>query len=145
MASLLDKVLDSKDNPGSDQILAPQDDNRHKLDDGSIVYDSTIAAVNRVFEVNPHIYKRWTAKGGFELYNNEKRINLDNEFQMLALLKGDWEPRSKYQLAWFKEKVLELAPILSYDCYFVSDGLVWDKNDAKLKRITEKDNIKVVS
>ena len=145
MASLLDRVLDSKDNPTSDQVLAPQDDIGHKLEDGSIIYESTIAAVNRVFETNQHIYKRRAPDGEFELYNNGKQVKLDNEMQLIALIKGDWEPKSKYQLAWFKEKILELAPILSHDCYLVSDGLVWDKNDAKLKRITGKDNIKVVS
>lgn len=145
MASLLDKVLDNKDNPSVDISLSPKEDVAHRLSDGTTVYDSTIAAVNRVFDMNPHIYKKRSSGGEFELYNNGKKLNLDNEMQILTLIKGDWEPKSKYQLAWFKEKVLEVAPIFSSDYYIVSDGLIWDKDDAKLKRFTEKDNIRGVS
>lgn len=145
MGNLLDKVLDNKDNPTSEQLLAPQDDARHKLEDGSIVYDSTIAAVNRVFEVNPHLYKRRGRGGEYELHNGETKLSVNSELQLMALVKGDWDPKTKYQLAWFKEKVIELAPTVSFDKYLITDDLVWDKDEAKLKRITDNDNIRTIS
>ena len=145
MASLLDKVLDNKDNPEADKALSPQVDNSHKLPDGAVVFDSTIAAVNRVFELNPNLHKRQTLAGEYELYDKNRRITLDSEYQILQLIRGDWKPRTKYQLAWFKEKVLELAPIVSFDFYAVTDSLIWDKNEAKLKRVSDDDNIRTVS
>ena len=144
MSTLLDKVLESKDDPSSDSILSPTDDHAHKLPGGEIVYDSTIAAVNRLFEKNPNLCKRMTAPGKYELYNGRIRINLISEFEILRLVKGDWKPKTKFQLAWFYEKVFELAPTLSFEGYIISDGLYWDSNSATLKHFTEEDNIRSV-
>lgn len=144
MGTLLEKVLESKDDPSSDSLLSPADDNAHKLPGGEIIYDSTIAAVNRVFEKNPNICKKIDYKGQFTLYNGRKVVNLTNELQLLRLVKGDWNPKTKFQLAWFYEKVFELAPTLSFEGYIVSDGLYWDVRTSTLKQFTEEDNIRSI-
>lgn len=139
MPSLLDKVLSSRDSPSADQILAPADDKPHVLEDGSVVYDSTIAAVNRVFAVNPHLYKIRESYGVYKLYNAGTKISLRNVVQMYSLIKGDWEPKTKFQLAWFCTKVVELAPLLSFDCFIISDELIWDKETCTLRRASKEE------
>ena len=144
MASLLDKVLNAKDSPTADSLLSPADDQPHKLEDGSVIYDSTIAAINRVFEYNPNLCKREVADHTYEMYNGRKRIDLKNEFQMLNLVRGDWTPKTKFQLALFCRLVTEIAPLFSFDGYIISDGLYWDCRTSTLKHFTEEDNIRSV-
>lgn len=141
MASLLDKVLDNKDNPSVESELFPNDDIAHKLPDGSTVNDSTIAAINRIFELNPHLYKRLLASG-WTLFNGDRRIDLCNRVDLMSLIRADWSPTTDWQESLLIEKVMELAPVYSRDCYIIGDGLIWDKKEAKLKRFTEKDNIR---
>ena len=145
MSSLLDRVLDSKDNPSVETALAPTDDRPHTLPDGSVVYDSTIAAINRIFELNPHLYKRPTMGRIYELYNGSQKINLDNWNHILSLLRGDWRPASDWQTTVLREKVMEMAPVISVGSFLVSEGLVWDKADCKLKRLEEGDTIRTTS
>ena len=144
MSSLLDKVLDSKDNPTVDSTLSPKNDEAHKLADGSIVYDSTIAAINRVFDVNPHIYKKQTARGE-KIYIGQKPIKLESVYDARVLIKGDWEPKTDWQLIFFKNKILELAPEISFEGIKITDDLFWDREASILKRITEEDNIRSIS
>lgn len=134
MTSLLDKVLDSKDNPSIDSSLSPKDDLPHQMADGSIVYDSTISAINRVFEMNPHLYKKQTMRGE-HLFNGPKMVRLDNPSEVTELLCGDWEPKTDWQLVFFKKKVMEYAPVLSFDGISVSDYLFWDKKTCTLRTI----------
>lgn len=141
MGSLLDKVLSNKDNPGAELSLSPMDDKPHTMKDGSVIYDSTIAALNRILEVNPKLYKR-VEKTGVVLYNGNKRIDISVPATMVILVRGDWRPASEWQAALLRELVVEYAPELTLDQYMVTDDLIWDKNEAKLKRITEKDNIR---
>lgn len=138
MPSLLSQVLDSKDNPAADFILSPKDDTAHKLPDGSVVYDSTISAINRVFELNPFFHKRVNGREQ-HLYNRNKKVDLKKPLEILSLLRSDWEPKTDWQLAFFIEKVTELAPILSFDCYNVTDCLLWDKNTATLRRVSPRE------
>lgn len=137
MPSLLSQVLDSKDNPTADIILSPKDDAAHRLPDGSVVYDSTISAINRVFELNPSLHKRINGREQ-QLYNGSKKVNLKNPLEILSLLRSDWDPKTDWQLAFFIEKVTELAPVLSFDCYNVTDYLLWDKGTQTLKRVDPK-------
>lgn len=141
MASLLDKVLDSKDNPSVDDALFPTEDVAHKLPDGSTVNDSTIAAINRIFKVNPHLYKRLLASG-WTLFNGDRKIDLSSRLDLMSLIRADWEPKNDWQEAFMVEKIMELTPVYSWDCYIIGDGLIWDKKEAKLKRFTEEDNIR---
>lgn len=136
MPSLLDKVLTSKENPVADTLLSPKDDKPHTLSDGSVVYDSTIAAINRVFEINPHLYKKSSDRGE-SLYLGRERLTLSGE-QILSLLRSDWVPKSDWQLTFFKEKVMEIAPTLSFDGYAITDYLFWDKETQTLKRVDLK-------
>lgn len=145
MSSLLDKVLDKKDNPSVETSLSPRDDQAHQLPDGSIVYDSTIAAINRVFELNPHLYKKHTHGHEFDLYNGSKRVNLNSWDQILSLVKGDWEPVTKWQVTFLREKIMELAPVMSVGSFKITNELLWDVEDAKLKRISEEDRIRTTS
>lgn len=137
MPSLLSQVLDSKDNPAADSILSPKDDTAHKLPDGSVVYDSTISAINRVFELNPYFHKRVNGRKQ-QLYNGSKKVDLKKPLEILSLLRSDWAPKTDWQLAFFIEKVTELAPVLSFDCYNVTDYLLWDKDTQTLKRVDPK-------
>lgn len=137
MASLLDQVLDNKDNPSVEEVLSPKDDHSYKLSDGSVVYESTISAINRILGLNPHLYKKRTL-GGYELFNGRDRINLGSFQQILSLIRGDWKPVTDWQVQFLREKVVELAPEMSFSGYLISDGLFWDKEKGELKRI-EKD------
>lgn len=147
MTSLLDKVLSSKDNPAADSLLSPTDDRSHTLPDGSTIYDSTVAAINRILDLNPHLHKRSTGISSrpYALYNGAQPVDLADKRTFLSLLKADWTPRTKFQLVFLEQKVLELAPTLSRDCIVVSEGLIWDREAGKLKTYKEEDNIKTVS
>lgn len=147
MPSLLDQVLDNKDNPTADQLLSPSEDKSHHLSNGAIIYDSTVAAINRILELNPHLHKRATGVSSrpYALYNGHALIDLTDKRTLLSLLKADWTPRTKFQLVFLEQKVLELAPVFSRDCVVISKGLLWDRNTGKLRTFTEKDNIKTVS
>lgn len=144
--SLLDRVLENKDNPGAGASLSPMDDQPHTLPDGSVVYDSTIAAINRILEVNPHLNKRPTgiAAEPYILYNGHSPVDLTDKKTFLSLLRADWVPATPWQTAFLMEKVLELAPVYSKDCVVICDGLLWDRTDGKLKTFTERDNIRTV-
>ena len=143
MSSLLEQVLDNKDNPSVHDSLNPVDDTAHKLKDGTVVYDSTIAAINRVFEMNPNLYKLITPKGE-KLFIGHKQIKIETPTDVSRLVYGDWAPKTDWQLVFFKQKVMELAPKLSFDDYAVSDYLIWDRETATLKRINEDDNIRTI-
>ncbi len=147
MASLLDKVLNSKDNPTADSLLSPADDSPHHLPDGSTIYDSTVAAINRILELNPHLHKRSTgiASRPYALYNGAQPVDLADRRTFLSLLKADWTPRTRFQLVFLEQKILELAPVFSKDCIVVSDGLLWDREQGKLKYFTKLDNIRTGS
>lgn len=132
--SLLTKVLDSKDNPSVESALSPREDLPHKLPDGSVVYDSTISAINRIFELNPALHKRVTSKGE-RLYDGRTPVDITNQLQMLKLLHGDWAPKTDWQVIFLQEKVMEIAPIYSFDCFEVSPYLLWDREEAKLKKV----------
>lgn len=147
MPSLLDKVLSSKDNPTADSLLSPTDDRPHTSPDGSTVYDSTVAAINRILELNPHLHKRSTgiASRPYALYNGHRPISLTDKRTLLSLLKADWEPKTHYQLVFLEQKVMELAPLLSKDCVVVSDHLIWDSTTGTLRKFTDRDGIRTTS
>lgn len=137
MPSLLDQVLESKDNPSADSLLSPTDDQPHQLPDGSVIYDSTIAAINRILELNPHLHKRPTGSPSrpYQLYNGHIPVDLADKRTFLSLLKADWEPRTHYQLVFLEQKVMELAPVFSLDCILVTDTLLWDRTTGVLREI----------
>lgn len=147
MSSLLDQVLKNKDNPSADSLLSPVDDQPHHLPDGSTVYDSTIAAINRILALNPHLHKRPTGLQDhpYALYNSHTLIDLADKRTLLSLLKADWEPRTKFQLVFLEQKVMELVPTFSRDCIVISEGLLWDRDAGVLRKITKEDNIRTVS
>lgn len=147
MSNLLDRVLRSKDNPTADQLLAPADDKPHVLKDGSVVYDSTAAAINRILSLNPHLHKRATgvAANPYQLYNGKIPVDLADKKTFLSLLKADFTPKTPFQMAFLIDKVIELAPVFSKDCIVISDGLLWDREEGKLKYFTKLDNIRTVS
>lgn len=145
--SLLDKVLESKDNPSADLILAPQDDRAHVLEDGAVIYDSTIAAINRILEVNPHLHKRPTgiAAEPYILYNGHTPVDLTERKSFLSLLRADWTPATPWQMTFLYEKVMELVPVYSADCVVICDGLIWDRKTGEIKTFTKEDCINTVS
>lgn len=145
MASLLDKVLTNKDNPTADQLLAPTDDKPHTLEDGSVIYDSTYAAIERILALNPHLHKRQATFSDWVLYNGHKQVDLTNKQTFLSLLRADWTPATPWQTAFLIEQIMERVPTLSRDCFVISEGLLWDRNEGKLKTFTEEDNIRTVS
>lgn len=139
MSSLLDKVLSNKENPSADSVLFPTDDQPHQLSDGSTIYDSTIAAINRILDMNPHLHKRPTGlfSQPYQLYNGHTPIDLTDKRTLLSLLKADWEPRTHYQLVFLEQKVLELAPVFSRNCVFIPPNLLWDRESGKLKVLSD--------
>lgn len=147
MSSLLDQVLKAKDNPSADSLLNPQDDQPHALSDGSIIYDSTIAAINRVLSLNPHLHKRPTgiSSNPYELYNGHTPVDLLDKHTFLSFLKADWTPRTRYQTALVYDYVMKLAPTLSRDCILVADSLLWDRTTGTLRKVKKSDNIHTVS
>ena len=147
MSDLLDRVLKNKDNPTADQLLSPDDDKTHTLPDGAVVYDSTIAAINRILAINLHLHKRATgvAANPYQLYNGNAPVDLADKKTFLSLLRADFTPKTPFQTAFLIGKVTELAPLLSRDCIVISDGLLWDRNEGILKNFTKADKIRTVS
>lgn len=145
--SLLDQVLKAKDSPSADSLLSPDDDQPHTLPDGSVVYDSTIVAINRILALNPHLHKRPTGitSSPYVLYNGHTSVDILDKQTFLTLLKADWEPRTKFQTVFLVNKVMELVPVLSRDCIIISDSLVWDRTTATLHRISPEDTFRTVS
>ena len=137
MPSLLDQVLDAKDSPAADSLLNPTDDKAHKLDNGAVIYDSTIAAINRILALNPHLHKRPTGVRSrpYELYNGHTPVDVLDRRTFLSLLKSDWEPKSPYQSTLVENYVMELAPTFSRDGILVTDSLLWDRTEGVLKEI----------
>lgn len=137
MSSLLDQVLESKDNPSADSLLSPTDDHPHTLHDGSVIYDSTIAAINRILFLNPHLHKRPTGSSShpYELYNGHTPVNLLDKHTFLSLLKADWTPQTRYQSTLVCDYVEKLAPTLSRDCFLITDTLLWDRTTGTLQKI----------
>lgn len=88
MPSLLDQVLESKDNPSIDSLLSPKDDQSRALPDGSVIYDSTIAAINRILSLNPHLHKRPTgiSSAPYQLYNSHTPVDLADKRTFLSLI-----------------------------------------------------------
>lgn len=147
MPSLLEQVLENKSHPTADSLLSPKDDQAHKLADGSVVYDSTIAAINRILELNPHLHKRATGIPAhpYALYNGNQPVDLSDKRTFLSLIKADFVPKTEYQLVLLELQVLELAPIYSRDCFIIAQGLIWDVAEARLKSFGSTDDIKTVS
>lgn len=147
MSSLLDQVLRNKENPSADALLAPKDDRAHTLSDGAVIYDSTVSAINRILEKNPHLHKRPTGvpSAPYALYNGHTPVSLTDRQTFLRLLKADWLPATPYQAAFLADKVLELAPTLSRDCLMVSDYLIWDREEGELRKIEDEGSIRSVS
>lgn len=145
MSNLLDRVLKNKDNPTADQLLAPTDDKPHTLEDGSVVYDSTFAAIERILSINPHLHKRQTTFNNWALYNGHKPVDLTNRQTFLSLLRADWTPATPWQTAYLIEQIMKRVPTLSKDCFVISEGLLWDRDQGKLRTFTEGDNIRTVS
>lgn len=146
MSSLLDQVLSNMENPTAELALSPRADIQHTLSDGSVIYDSTIAAINRMLSVNPHLHKRFTGvEGEYRLYNGWVPVDLDDKVTFLNLLRADWTPATPFQTAFLIKKVTELAPLLSKDCIIVSDGLIWDRDKGELRKIKKGETIRSVS
>ena len=145
MSDLLDRVLKNKDNPTADQLLAPADDKPHTLEDGSVIYDSTYAAIERILKLNPHLHKRQITVNSWVLYNGHKPIDLVNRQTFLSLLRADWTPATPWQTAYLVEQIMNRVPVLSKDCFVISEGLLWDRDQGKLRTFTEDDNIRTVS
>ncbi len=147
MGSLLDQVLDNRDNPTADSLLSPTDDKPHQLPNGSVIYDSTIAAVNRILELNPHLHKRATGtySSPYQLYNGFSPVDLTDKYTFLSLIKADFIPKTPFQAALVRELVEEYAPVLSWDKVVVSDNLIWDRKTGKLLPLSDDDRICTVS
>ena len=147
MSNLLDRVLKNKDNPTADALIFPTDDKPHTLSDGSVIYDSTIAAINRILSVNLHLHKRSTgvAAKPYRLYDGHIPIDLTDRRTFLTLLKADWLPKTPYQTILVERYVLKYAPTFSKECIVISDGLIWDRNEGKLRTFKEGGNIRTVS
>lgn len=147
MPSLLDQVLEAKNSPPADSLLSPVDDQPHTLPDGSVIYDSTIAAVNRILSLNPHLHKRSTSipSHPYELYNSHAPVNLLDKHTFLSLLKADWTPATPFQAVKCAELVEQHAPLLSRDKIVISEGLLWNRSTGELETYADKDNIHTVS
>ncbi len=144
MSSLLDQVLSNMENPSVRSMIASHTDSQHTLSDGSVVYDSTIAAINRILSVNPHLHKRFTGmEGEYKLYNGWTPVDLDDKITFLNLLKSDWTPASPFQTAFLIKKVIELAPLLSKDCIVVPPNLLWDSSSGRLRKMTDEELSKI--
>ena len=146
-SSLLDQVLKNKDNPTPDSLLSPIDDQPHTLPDGSQIYDSTIAAVNRILELNPHLHKRPTGipSRPYELYNSHTPVDLLDKRTFLSLIKADWTPATPFQAVKCAELVEEYAPLFSRDKLVISENLLWNRATGELETYTDEDGIHTVS
>lgn len=147
MPSLLDQVLKNKDKPSADSLLSPKDDQPHQLSDGSVIYDSTIAAINRILSLNPHLHKRSTgiSSSPWQLYNGHTPVDLTNKRTFLSLVHADWAPRTPHQLVLLMEHVEKYAPTFSRDCIVISDHLIWDRTAGVLRTFTDEEDIRTVS
>ena len=147
MPSLLDQVLKKKDEPSADSLLFPKDDQPHQLFDGSVIYDSTIAAVKRILSLNPHLHKRATgvSSSPYQLYNGHTPVDLTDKRTFLSLIHADWSPRTPHQLVLLMEYVEKYAPTFSRDCIVISDHLIWDRNAGVLRTFTDEEDIRTVS
>lgn len=145
MPSLLDQVLERREHPQLDG--PPDEDTPHQLLDGSIVYDSTISALNRILDLNPHLHKRPTGDPScpFILFNGHQPLRVLDDRTLLGLLRADFTPKTKYQLVFLEQQLFDLAPTLSFDCFVVSEGLLWDKRTGELRTFTEADQIKTIT
>lgn len=146
-ASLLDQVLRNKDNPSADSFLSPKNDAPHTLPDGSIIYDSTIAAINRILALNPHLHKRPTGVSSvpYALYNGHAPVDLSDKRTFLSLIHADWTPRTPHQVVLLLEYVERLAPTFSRDKIVISEGLIWNRETGELETYKEGDDIRTVS
>jgi len=147
MPSLLDQVLKNKDAPSADSLLSPADDQPHQLSDGSVIYDSTIAAINRILSLNPHLHKRATgvSSSPYQLYNGHVPVDLTDKRTFLSLIHADWTPKTPHQLVLLMEYVEKYAPTFSRDCIVISDHLIWDRTTGELRTFTDEDGIRTVS
>lgn len=145
--SLLSQVLRSRDNPSATALLDPVNDQAHTLSDGSTIYDSTIAAIDRILSLNPHLHKRPTgvSSSPYQLYNSHAPVDLTNRRTFLSLVKADWVPRTPFQVILVERFVIKYAPVFSRDCVVVSEGLLWDRCAGKLRSFTDKEPICAVS
>lgn len=147
MMSLLDQVLENKDKPSADSLLSPNDDRPHQLSDGSVIYDSTIVAINRILALNPHLHKRPTgiSSSPYQLYNGHTPVDLTDKRTFLSLIHADWTPKTPHQLVLLMEYVEKYAPTFSRDCIVISDHLIWNRTTGELRTFTDEDNIRMVS
>lgn len=147
MPSLLDQVLENKDNPSADSLLFPKDDQPHALPDGSIIYDSTIAAINRILALNQHLHKRPTgiSSSPYQLYNGHTPVDLTDKRTFLSLIHADWTPRTPHQLVLLMDYVEKYAPTFSRDCVVISNHLLWDRTTGELRSFADEDGIRTVS
>lgn len=145
MGSLLDQVFEKLDSPSADLVLNPTDDKPHQALDGSTVYSSTLAAIARILALNPHLHKRATGDQSkpYQLYNGHVAIDLKDQQTFFSLLKADWKPRSRYQMVFLIDKVTELAPVFSKDCQFIPPDLLWDRDSATLRRMSDEELTKL--
>ena len=147
MPSLLDQVLENKDNPSAGSLLSPKDDQPHALSDGSIIYDSTIAAINRILALNPHLHKRPTciSSSPYQLYNGHVPVDLADKRTFLSLIHADWTPKTPHQLVLLMDYVEKYAPAFSRDCIVISNHLLWDRTAGELRSFADEDGIRTVS
>ena len=141
MPSLLDRILDSKENPSADTFLSPKDNLQHQLPDGEVIYDSTIAAINRILTLNPHLHKRQSLEqqGAYQLYNGHTPVDLADKKTFLSLLRSDWVPPTPFQVVLVEKYVTEFAPSLSLRGFFIAPNLLWDMENATLIKMTDEE------
>lgn len=115
------------------------------LPDGTEVYASTLWALNRILNRNPHLHKRSTADTmrPYALYNGHVEISLEKD--LLRLIGADWKPATKFQLVFLETYLLKLVPAFSKRAVLVSHNLVWDIDTQELRYLTEDDKIATVS
>ena len=147
MGSLLDRVLTNKDNPAANLLLNASDDRCHQLPDGSTIYDSTIAAINRILVLNPHLHKRPTGSSAhpYQLYDGHTPVNLTDKRAFLTLVKADWTPRTPYQTILVERYIMKCVPTFSRNCIVISEGLIWDREAGVLRNIKKDEKVRTVS
>lgn len=146
-SSLLDEVLANRAKQGSSIKLSPKQNKLQQLNGDIAVYDSTVAAIERVFALNPHLHRRFSGVPvtTYTLYNGHTPIDLNNKRTFLSIIKADWVPTSPYQLTFLIDCVTDSAPTLSYDAFYISEGLIWDRNTSTLRRLNGKKPFYTVS
>lgn len=143
--SLLSRILKATETPTADSLLNPVYDEPHVLPDGTVIYESTIIAANRILSINPHLNRRevFGKDDTYELYNGDKPVDLLNRNTFYSLIRADWLPLTNFQAVLLKQLVTENAPLFSTDCFLISDYLLWDKKRGKLKVLTEEEREKI--